>query len=248
MKTKRTKLTSPWKHWMGLICFIPFLAGCHTDKGTRQEESRIEDIDGNTYKTVQIAQMRWMAEDLKTTRFNDGKPIPRVENYDQWAELSTPAYSWYNNDSLQAESYGALYNWYVVESGKLCPEGWHVPSDEEWIALETALGGAAQAGAKLKEEGTAHWKTPNTEAVNSHGFRALPGGYRSYNGTFNLMRTSAYWWSSSQKSWYGSASRAVYRYVLYNDRALSRHIAEQNNGFSVRCLEDQSPAATSRTE
>ena len=204
----------------------------------------IKDVEGNSYRTVEIGEMRWMAEDLKTTRYKDGSPIPLVENYDQWSGLSTPAYSWYNNDSLNADVYGALYNWYVVESDRLCPEGWHVPSDEEWIALETALGGAPLAGGALKEEGTSHWKTPNTEAIDSHGFRALPGGYRSYNGTFNLMRTSAYWWSSSQKSWYGSPSRVVYRYVVYNDRSMSRHIAEKNNGFSVRCVEDQSAPET----
>ena len=233
---------------LSLIVFVFLLAACNRDSGPGPQGGIIEDVDGNTYRTVQIGEMHWMAEDLKTTRYRDGTPIPMVENYDQWAGLSTPAYSWYNNDSLHADDYGALYNWYVVESDKLCPEGWHVPSDEEWIALETVLGGATSAGGLLKEEGTAHWKTPNTDAVNSHGFGALPGGYRSYNGTFNLMRTSAYWWSTSQKNWYGSSSKVVYRYVLYNERALFRHIAEKTNGFSVRCVEDQSPAETSPTE
>ncbi len=138
-----------------------------------------------------------MGENLKTTTYNDGAPIPLEENDMVWNTFSTSAYCWFdNNKTIYGDTYGALYNWYVLESEKLCPEGWHVPSDEEWIALESILGGAGLAGGALKEEGTKLWKTPNLEASNESGFTARPGGYRSYNGTFNLMRTSGYWWSS----------------------------------------------------
>ena len=225
-----------WANMLACILLIPVLTGC----GSRQKEEenviKINDIDGNLYETVQIGDQLWMAEDLKTTHYNDGNPIPLVEDYDEWANLTLPAYSWYNNDSLNATDFGALYNWYVVETEKLCPEGWHVPSDEEWIALEASLGGADLAGGAMKEEGTTFWKTPNTEADNASGFSARPAGYRSYNGTFNLKRTSGYWWSTSQKSWYGSSPRVLHRYLRYDDRALSRHIAEKTNGFSVRCI------------
>lgn len=228
-----------WTYILACILFFPVLTGCGSALKDERNGINISDIDGNVYGTVQIGDQLWMAQDLKTTRYKDGSPIPNVENYDEWANLTLPAYSWYNNDSLNANDFGALYNWYVVETEKLCPEGWHVPADEEWIILETILGGAKIAGGALKEEGTAFWKTPNTEASNESGFAARPGGYRSYNGTFNLMRISGYWWSTSQKSWYGAAPRIVYRNVLYDDRAFYRDIAEKTNGFSVRCVKDQ---------
>jgi uncharacterized protein (TIGR02145 family) len=223
---------------MALLWVLFILTGCNSEQEKEVRGEQIGDREGNLYNTVQIGEQVWMAEDLKTTLYNDGSPIPLVENYGDWANLTLPAYSWYNNDSMNADNFGALYNWYVVESGKLCPEGWHVPSDEEWIALEKALGGAEHAGGSMKEEGTASWKTPNMEATNESGFTALPGGYRSYNGTFNLMRTSAYWWSTTQKSWYGSPTKVIYRYLRYDDQALPRHIAEKSNGFSVRCVKN----------
>lgn len=220
------------------VLIFSVLTACSSVPGAKENGIQLSDIDGNVYAAVQIGEQLWMAEDLMTTHYSDGSPIPLVENYDEWANLSLPAYSWYNNDSANAANFGILYNWYAVESGKLCPEGWHVPSDEDWIALESAVGGAEIAGGALKETGLELWKTPNTEASNEGGFSARPGGYRSYNGTFNLMRTSGYWWSSSQKSWYGSAPKALYRYMRYDDRALARHIAEKTNGFSVRCVKN----------
>jgi uncharacterized protein (TIGR02145 family) len=238
MNYTRNTMYSTYTRSICLLLVFSALAGCNS--GVEQEETReqIKDIEGNSYNTVQIGDQLWMAEDLKSTLYNDGSHIPLVENYDEWANLTLPAYSWYNNDSSNAENFGALYNWYVLESEKLCPEGWHVPSDEEWIALESILGGAGLAGGALKEEGTKLWKTPNLEASNESGFTARPGGYRSYNGTFNLMRTSGYWWSTSEKSWYGSSPKVLYRYLLYDDVALARHIAEKTNGFSVRCVKN----------
>ena len=227
-----------WTKNISLLLVFSFFTGCNSKMEIEEKGEQIKDVDGNSYNTVQIGNQVWMAEDLKTTHYNDGSPIPMVEDYEEWANLTLPAYCWYNNDSLNADKFGALYNWYVVETEKLCPAGWHVPSDEEWIALETALGGAEIAGGALKEVGTLHWKTPNTEASNISGYAARPGGYRSYNGTFNLMRTSGYWWSTSQKSWYGSEPKVLYRYMKYDDRALPRHIAEKTNGFSVRCVKN----------
>ena len=229
---------SQWTNNMALLLLVSVLTGCNSKLEKEERGEQIRDIEGNSYTTVQIGDQLWMAEDLKATLYNDGSPISLVENYDEWADLTLPAYSWYNNDSLNADHFGALYNWYVVESEKLCPDGWHVPSDEEWIALETALGGAGLAGGALKEEGTAFWKTPNLEASNASGFSARPGGYRSYNGTFNLMRISGYWLSTTQKSWYGSSPRVLYRYLKYDDQTLPRHIAEKTNGFSVRCVKN----------
>lgn len=115
----------------------------------------LSDIDGNEYATVIIGKQEWMAENLKTTRLNDGTEIAGVKYGDEWASIHTPAYSWYGNEERNKEFYGALYNWYAVETGRLCPAGWHVPSDDEWAELTRFLGGNAIAGGKMKSTGTA---------------------------------------------------------------------------------------------
>ena len=157
-----------------IISSIYVTTGCKSasDQGSPQET--VSDIEGNIYTTVQIGNQVWMAENLKTRTLSDGSPIPMVENYDEWASLTLPAYSWYNNDSVNAEDFGTLYNWYAVETGKLCPEGWHVPTDEDWIALESGLGGASHRRGCPERSGLEHWKTPNTQASNESGFTAFP--------------------------------------------------------------------------
>jgi len=231
-------MRSLWIKCLVLILILAGLSGCKSVSEKEDVREQVRDIDGNSYNVIKIGSQVWMAENLKTSTFSDGTPIPKVEEYEEWAKLTLPAYSWYNNDSLNSEDYGALYNSYAIESEKLCPEGWHVPSDEDWTELETGLGGAARAGGAIKEEGTEHWKTPNTSAHNESGFTALPGGYRSYNGTFNLMRIDAYWWSSSEKSWFGHSNTVIYRNLRYNDQIMIRRVAEKANGFSVRCVKN----------
>ena len=103
-----------------------------------------------------IGTQTWMAENLRSTTLNDGTDIPFVPDVTAWAALTTPGYCWFQSDSL---GYGALYNWYTVNTGKLCPEGWHVPADEEWTILTDFLGGKSVAGGKLKEAGTYHWQS-----------------------------------------------------------------------------------------
>lgn len=221
-----------------LLLILTGLFGCRAASERVRSEEQITDIDGNTYSVTTIGNQTWMAENLKTTRFNDGTPIALVEKYDDWAELILPAYCWYNNDTLNRKDFGALYNYYAVESGNLCPEGWHVPSDEEWKELVTTLGGALIAGGALKEEGTNHWKAPNSNAMNNSKFAARPGGYRNFNGTFNLKRTYGFWWSSTEKSWYGAPPRGIYRELRYNDQDIRLNIAENGSGFSVRCIKN----------
>ena len=133
------------------------------------------DIDGNVYHTVTIGTQIWMVENLKTTRYNDGSPIPFVTDSSSWSNLTTPGYCWYNNDTTNKNTYGALYNWFAVNTGKLAPTGWHVPTDDEWTTLTTYLGGESIAGGKLKETGTTHWRTPNAGATNEIGFTASSG-------------------------------------------------------------------------
>lgn len=204
----------------------------------------LEDIDGNQYKTITIGDQVWMAADLKTTRYNDGSPVPQVLHNDAWAGLTAPAFCWYNNDSTHKETYGVLYNWYAVKTGKLCPDGWHVPSDEEWNTLVSGFSSLGVAGGALKEAGTAHWRSPNTGATNETGFTALPGGYRSYNGTFNLLRAAGYWWSSTEGNWYGAGadgkpSTVIFWNLRYKSSEIFRFVSEQSNGFCVRCVMDR---------
>ena len=157
---------------LALLLIVTVLAGCKSVSERDRNRQQITDIEGNTYDVVQVGEQHWMADNLRTTTLSDGTPVSKVEDYDEWAGLTLPAYSWYNNDSVNAGNYGALYNCYAVETGKLCPEGWRVPSDEDWIALESSLGGASRAGGAMKEAGLEHWKTPNAQASNESGFSA----------------------------------------------------------------------------
>jgi uncharacterized protein (TIGR02145 family) len=191
----------------------------------------VNDNDGNTYKTIKVGSQTWMAENLKTTRYNDNAPIPFVTEVAIWSALSTSAYTWYNNDSI---AYGALYNWYAVNTGKLCPTGWHVPSDDEWTGLTTYLGGDSIAGDKIKETGTIHWLTPNTEASNESGLTGLPGGYRSNIGTFGNIKKIGYWWSSTSFS----TVDAYYRFISSDFEPVVRSNSSKRGGFSIRCVMD----------
>ena len=160
-------------------------------------------IDGNEYNTVQIGTQTWMTDNLKTTTYNDGTPIPNVTDGATWGALITPAYSWYNNDINNKDPYGALYNWYAVETENLCPSGWHVPGDEEWKELEIFLGMTPEQadgiewrgmdqGTKLKN--SSGWNGGIADkGTNIVGFNALPRGYRNYDGNFNNLGLDALW-------------------------------------------------------
>jgi uncharacterized protein (TIGR02145 family) len=194
----------------------------------------ITDIDGNTYKTVTIGTQTWMAENLKVTKYNDGIAIPNVTDNTAWRELTTGALCDYDNTPSNSETYGKLYNWHAVNTGKLCPTGWHVPSDAEWTELTDYLGGTSDAGGKLKETGTTHWNSPNTGATNETGFTALPGGYRSYDGTFLNFGIYGYWWSATENL----TSNAWGRTMSYRVSSVYRNSNDKELGFSVRCLRD----------
>lgn len=195
----------------------------------------VTDIDGNGYSTVTIGTQIWMAENLKTTKYNDGTVIPLVTDEGAWAELITPGISWYDNNIDNKNTYGALYNWFTVNTGKLCPTGWHVPSDAEWTTLTTYLGGQSVAGGKLMETGRSHWKSPNSGATNTSGFTALPGGTRySQDGSFHYLGEHGFWWSFTE----ASASHAWFRSIYSNGSSIDPGNVPKHNGFSVRCLGD----------
>jgi uncharacterized protein (TIGR02145 family) len=200
-----------------------------------ENSNTVTDVDGNVYRTVKIGTQVWMSENLKTTNYNDGTSIPLVTEGTVWANLSTPGYCWYNNDASNYKAtYGALYNWYPVNSGKLCPKGWHVPLDAEWTILTAYLGGQSLAGGKLKEKGTTHWQSPNTGATNESGFTALPGCGRVANGTFCLIGGYGGWWSLSEHS----ETTAYGRDVGYSNSGINKYYDSKRSGFSIRCLRD----------
>lgn len=194
----------------------------------------VTDIEGNSYHTVTIGSQVWLAENLKTTKYNDNTSIPLVTGNSEWVYLSSPGYSWYSNDISNKDTYGALYNWYTVNTGKLCPEGWHVPSDTDWTALTTFLGGISAAGGKLKEAGTAHWISPNTGATNETGFTAVPGGARDATGPFFGLGYSCNWWSATENN----VTNVWYRSLRNTNTDLVRNSNLRIFGYYVRCLRD----------
>lgn len=199
------------------------------------ESENVTDIDGNVYETVIIGNQIWMKKNLIVTRYHDGTVIPLVSNGSEWTNPFSGAYCAYENNTANITIYGALYNWYAVTSPKgLCPEGWHVPSDEELTELTTYLGGLEIAGGKMKESGTQHWNTPNTGADNSSGFTAVGAGFRDVSGIFSQLRHIGYLWSSSEYDISLGTARK-----LFNDNAgVSFSGNNKKNGFSVRCIKD----------
>ena len=199
----------------------------------------VSDVEGNVYKTIQIGTQTWMAENLKTTKFNDGLDIPPVFDSIVWKTLSTSGYCWYNNSELNyRETYGALYNYYAINSGKICPLGWHVPSNSEWeILYKDYLGGTFDVGGKMKETGTIHWFSPNYLATNETGFTALPGGKRNVNCTYSLMGAGGYWWTNTTVS-NSSGFPLSYGYSMgFGSSSIGRDYVT-NEGLSMRCIKD----------
>jgi len=199
----------------------------------------ITDKDGNSYKTVFIGTQQWMAENLKTSKYNDGTTIPNITDNTQWGNNTTGAWASYNNDAAKNAKYGKLYNWYAVSkttngNKNICPTGWHVPTDAEWMVLTDNLGGDSIAGGKMKEVGTTNWYSPNTDATNMSLFTGLPGGYRYSYGDYNYIGHYGYWWSSTEPK----TSAAWYRYLDYYNGNAYRDDFSKGYGFSVRCLRD----------
>jgi uncharacterized protein (TIGR02145 family) len=203
-------------------------------------EDGVVDADGNAYHIASITSngitKTFMTENLRTTKYNDGTDIPLVANATTWAGLTTPGYCWYNNDlTTYGNTYGALYNWYTVNTGKLAPSGWHVTTRAEWTALITFLGGEDVAGGKLKETGTEHWLSPNTDASNTIGFNGLAGGDRGSNGSFYNYGEFSFWWTSTEDaSGYG-----YYYYINYNSSKTYEMLSDSYKyGLSVRLIKD----------
>ena len=207
------------------------------------------DIDGNIYQTIKIGSQVWSTENLKVSKLNDGTPIPLIIDNSGWSNLTSAGYSWYNNDAAANKNhYGGLYNWKAVNTGKLCPTGWHVPSEAEWTALSDYLTnnnfgyqGSGSDIAKSMATTTAEWAASTANGTigndpgsnNSSGFSALPGGVRHVDGTYEGINGVTYLWAQSEPDFYGNVNRWV---LTYNLPIFERTYGSIYNGFSVRCL------------
>lgn len=201
------------------------------------EGSTVQDYEGNIYKTVKIGEQWWMAENLKSTKYNNGDIIGTTSPPTLDISLkSSPKYQWaYNGDESNARIYGRLYTYYtIIDNRKVCPSGWHVPSDSEWTVLTTYLGGENVTGGKIKEIETTHWNSPNVGATNETGFTALPSGIRYSDGSFHRINEECYLWSSTSYN----ADDAWRMNLSYGMRDIGRATDYKEGGFSVRCIKD----------
>ncbi len=250
------------KHFFTIVVLIMFLS-CQNDDGTSTNNNpdpavngTVTDIDGNVYKTIKIGTQTWMAENLTVTKYRNRDDIrqafsspPRTSGQ-RWEEInneSIGALCAYEDKSSNQVTYGLLYNWYAVSDPRgLAPEGWHIPTKEEWITLSEYLGGDNLAGGQLKA--TTLWASPNTGATNSSGFRALPGGSRNNHyiprltdgvGVFSRLLTSGYWWSSTSIDEKNAESVSL---SYYDDKfvigAFADFYSDKGYGLSIRCIKD----------
>jgi uncharacterized protein (TIGR02145 family) len=224
-----------------LITVIILLSGCKKDDGNLfginpwVDYGNMTDQNGNIYKTIKIGTQTWMVRNLATTKYNDGTSIPEVSDATSWSKLTTPGCCWQNNDTIRKVTYGVLYNWYTVKTGKLCPIDWHVSTDADWITLTDYLGGENISGGKLKESGFRHWNSPNTGATNEVYFWAFPGGTR-LNGPDalfdNLGEMGCWWTDTSEGEW------AINRLIYDNSIKVQKSYYPKQWGLSVRCVRD----------
>jgi uncharacterized protein (TIGR02145 family) len=226
---------------IGVLLFVFTLVNC----------SNSEDSPANS--NVIIGSQIWSSTNLDVTTYRDGTPIPQVTDATQWAALTTGAWCYYDNDPANGPIYGKLYNWYAVAGiyddaslntpslrKQFAPTGWHVPSDADCSSLINYLDPNANgghntniAGGKMKETGTAHWTSPNTDATNSSGFKGLPGGIRE-GGSFIDIGNRGYCWSSSEYNTF----RSVFLFLFYDQGSALISSDPRRNGFSVRCVRD----------
>lgn len=191
----------------------------------------VSDIDGNSYATIQIGTQNWMAENLKVSKYNDGNTIPYVTDRTEWNSTLTGAFTYFNNDDSHNTLYGKFYNWHAVNTEKLCPTGWHIPTHAEWTILTDYLGGTTLAGGKMKS--VTGWNSPNTGASNVSGFSGLPAGYR-HSRSSGSLNISGFWWSASEES----ASKSYQRDLQYQNSNVGTGSHPRYNGLSCRCVED----------
>ncbi|MCL2132023.1 MAG: hypothetical protein FWH36_06185 [Lentimicrobiaceae bacterium] len=219
-----------------LVLMVAFV-GCNPDPvdppNPPEPDTLIRDGDGNIYTEITIGEQTWLKENLKTTKYNDGTPLVNAVENAAWASNTSGAYCWYNNSESNKNTYGALYNFQATIGGKICPKGWHVSFNREWDDLIYGLGGAANAGGALKEEGVAHWEV-GAGATNESGFTALPNGQRLSDGTFEKLRSTAVFWSQDAIS----PLEATFYYLQADLNSVIRESTKKECGFAIRCVKD----------
>lgn len=246
---------------MGFYSLLTY--SCKKDDSNTADETTVKDIDGNVYKTVTIGNQTWMAENLRTTRYNDSTliPLPFAKSSAIFGPfVCTYKYST-NSDTIK--TYGRLYNWYALtaNNGKLCPKGWHIPSDAEWTTLTNYLtahgynydgSATANSAAGTTPENrvgkalasSSGWLSSAIEGSvgntdfpdkrNATGFTAFPGGVRAENGQFTQMGMAGYWWTFTEST--ANTTNAIGRSLINNYSNISSGTASKTCGFSVRCV------------
>jgi uncharacterized protein (TIGR02145 family) len=198
-------------------------------------QGTVQDIEGNTYQTIGIGYQQWMTENLKAVKYSNGTKIPSINNDSIWAQLTGAGFCWYAKDSVASyNTYGALYNWYAVNNGQLCPTDWHVPTNEDITQMVNYIGGAGEAGGLLKETGTVHWNSPNTGATNKYSFTARAGGKRLADGIFDFVKVEGNWWSSTEYSTLNGSNLTM----LFNYSNSFQAYSNKKIGMSIRCIMD----------
>ena len=233
------------------------------DMGLMEERKNAIDIDGNEYNVIKLGDLYWTISNLKTTKLNDGTDIELMTDYEEWKDAgdnNIPAYCYYDNDMDNKNKYGALYNFHAISTGKLAPEGWRVPTDDDWTNLEKYLikngynWDGSTSGNKIAKSMAANtdWETDNyndntdweTDGIigydltqnNKSGFSALPGGVRDDYGDFYSLSSNGsdgYWWSSTEDN----ESIAYNRFLCHNE-SLNKDYSGKGSGLSVRLVRD----------
>jgi uncharacterized protein (TIGR02145 family) len=233
-----------------IFIFSALNFGCKKSETTPSlETGTLIDIEGNVYKTIKIGEKWWMAENLKAKKFRNGNDIPEISGsqMEDWKNATGAAYCQYNENP---DAPGLLYNWLAAtDSNNIAPQGWHLPTDEEWKELEMQLGMTREAadksswrgtheGDKLKISGADYWAAYGSVwATNESGFSAMAGGCRVFDGTWSSpggLFYMGFWWTSTPQQ----GKDAWYRYLDYKNPNVFRSHASKLYGFSIRCVKD----------
>jgi uncharacterized protein (TIGR02145 family) len=229
-------------HLSRILAFAAVLILISSCEGDEGDSNALTDSDGNEYATIVIGNQEWMAENLRTTSYSNGDPIPNIPDNTQWAETTTGAWSHYNNNNSYDNPYGKLYNWYAVkDSRNLCPTGWHAATLNDFTILIDYLGGEEVAGTKMKSigtlgDGTGLWYSTDSvgwdfiPGTNESGFSGHPGGFRYGSGEFTYMGRTGQWWSldNNYDPWY------LYLTTISNETQFTTG----GGGYCVRCVRD----------
>lgn len=215
----------------------------HKDSSNGSEEALAsedtsESNESSTSKEVTMGQQVWMTENLDVDKFRNGDPIPQAKTKEEWVKAGKngePAWCYYDNDPANGEKYGKLYNWYALNDPRgLSPEGWHIPSDAEWLETINQFGGESEAGIKMKS--TSGW-FENGNGTNQSGFKGFPSGVRGDDGTFTSLGKNGFWWSATETEKQNKKVISIF-YLDYDFKWVINEVALKGSGLAVRCVQD----------